>query len=80
MTIAVSRARARWSELLDRVAKGERITITRRGVPVAELTPVPPPRDPEKVQHAVEDIRRLRRGVRLNGITIRELIEEGRRF
>jgi len=28
-------------EVLDRVAAGERVTITRDGTPVAELTPLP---------------------------------------
>ncbi len=35
-------AKARLSELLDRVEAGETIVICRRNKPVAELKPVPP--------------------------------------
>ena len=33
-------AKTHLSALLDRVAKGERITITRRGIPAAMLVPI----------------------------------------
>lgn len=39
-------AKAHLSELLDRVAKGEEVRITRRGKPVARLVPDLPPRKP----------------------------------
>ncbi len=42
--IGVYEARTRFSELLDRVARGERFVITRRGVPVAVIEPVAPQR------------------------------------
>ena len=43
MTIAsISEAKAKLSALLDRVRTGETITITDRGVPVAQLKPVAP--------------------------------------
>ena len=35
-------ARTHLSRLLDRVERGERITITRHGGPVADLVPVDP--------------------------------------
>lgn len=34
----------------------------------------------EAAKDAVEAIRRLRKGVRLNGLKIKELIEEGRKY
>ena len=37
---SVSEAKARLSALLDRVKAGETITITDRGVPVAQLVPL----------------------------------------
>jgi prevent-host-death family protein len=72
-------AKTHLSALLERVAKGEEITITKHGTPVAVLVPVAKgvKKDPRKV---AERIRALRRGVRLEGVTIRQLIEEGRRF
>ena len=63
--------------LLNRVAKGEAIQITRRGVPLAQLVPVKT-QPPQDAQEAARRIREARRGVRLGGLTIRELINEGR--
>ena len=39
-TAAVSELRARLSKYLERVKAGEEIVITRRGTPVARLTPI----------------------------------------
>ena len=66
--------------LLERVAKGERITITKHGKPVAQLVPVEPETKPD-VKQVVKDMFAYRdqQKVTLGGITIRELIEEGRR-
>ena len=38
---SVAEAKAHLSALLDAVASGEEVEITRRGVPVARLTPIP---------------------------------------
>lgn len=78
-TIGLSEAKAHWSVLLDRVAKGERITLTRRGVPVAMLVPPPEVRR-EKVHAAIQAMLEFQKnGPRLDGLSIRELIDEGRR-
>lgn len=71
-------AKTRLAELLNRVEKGERITITRHGRPVAQLVPVSGA--PEMtVEEAIQGIRELRIGTSLGpGLTIRDLIEEGR--
>jgi prevent-host-death family protein len=39
-TVSITNTKAKLSELLDRVKAGETITITDRGVPVAQLVPV----------------------------------------
>lgn len=41
-TYSVAEAKARMSELLDRAEKGEKVVISRRGHPVAELAPTKP--------------------------------------
>ena len=46
-SINLAEAKAHLSEVLDRVEKGERITITRRGKPVAEIGP--PQAEPRKL-------------------------------
>jgi len=70
-------AKTRLSELLKRAEKGERIIVTKHGVPVAELVPVP---KAEKIppKEAIAALKSFRKSHRLNGMSIRELIEEGR--
>lgn len=46
VTIALADAKARLSELIDRVAAGETVSITRRGKPVARLVAEAAPRKP----------------------------------
>ena len=72
-------AKTHLSALVQRVAQGEEITITKHGVPVALLVPAANRRkkDPKKV---AQRIRALRRGARLEGVTVRQLLEEGRRY
>lgn len=71
-------AKTHLSKLLDRVAQGESITIERHGVPVAVLQPVDPARS-EPVSATIDAIRRLRAKQRLDGVVLRDLIDEGRR-
>jgi len=40
VTVSVAATKAHLSELLDRIEKGEEIVVTRRGKPVARLSPV----------------------------------------
>lgn len=71
-------AKTHLARLLDRVAKGECITIAKHGKPVAVLQPVE--RKPAgSVRETIEEIRKFRRGRRLEGLSIRDMIEEGRR-
>ncbi len=70
-------AKTHLSALVERVQRGEEITITRHGMPVARLVPADTRRSDPRA--AIEGIRELRKGVKLRGVTIRELIEEGRR-
>jgi antitoxin (DNA-binding transcriptional repressor) of toxin-antitoxin stability system len=67
--------------LLERVEHGEKILITRRGVPVALLTQ-PPEKVTRDVRQVVEEMLAYRdRQKRTTGkLTIRDMIEEGRRF
>lgn len=45
-TINLTQAKARLSELLDRVEAGHEVVITRRGKAVAHLSPATRPRNP----------------------------------
>jgi len=76
--IGAYEAKTHLSKLLDRVAEGERIAITRHGVPVAMLVPA----DPGIARPVIEVIaalRKLRRGCRLGGLSLRALRDKGRR-
>ncbi len=64
--------------LLKEVSKGARISITRRGVPVAMLVPASPA-DKTSVLETIRKIKEFRRGILLGSVPIREMIEEGRR-
>ena len=76
--IGAYEAKTHLPRLLDRVAKGERITITKHGVPVAVLAPAAAaPARP--VAETIAALRRFRRGRRLDQLNLRELIDEGRR-
>ncbi len=81
ITMGFYEARTRLSELVERVAKGKRILITRRGRPAALLGPAPNEarrdvRQAVKAMFAFRD----REGPTLGGqVTLRELINEGRR-
>lgn len=82
MTLVGSyQAKTHLPELLERVEQGEKILITRRGVPVALLTQ-PPEKVTQDVRQVVEEMLAYRdRQKRTTGkLTTREMIEEGRRF
>ncbi|MFN5757648.1 MAG: type II toxin-antitoxin system Phd/YefM family antitoxin [Planctomycetia bacterium] len=79
-SISFYEARTHFSELLDQVALGKRILITRHGRPAALLTP-PPDETARDVKAVVSEMKALRKGNKLGkGVTIRDLIQEGRRF
>jgi prevent-host-death family protein len=79
-TVGAYEAKTHLSRLLDEVAQGARITITKHGRPVAMLVPAPGS-DHANTREAISALRAFRRGKRLGDDTsIRELIEEGWRF
>jgi len=77
-TVGAYEAKTHLSGLLDKVAHGERITITKHGVPVARLVPVEGSlrADPRE---AIERLKDFRRGRMLGGGGLHDLIDEGRR-
>lgn len=77
-SVGVYEAKTHLAELVDRASKGQRITITRRGVPVAMICP-PESSSRESIDEVIARFREVRKGCRLNGLSIREMIEEGRR-
>ncbi|MGO9604851.1 MAG: type II toxin-antitoxin system Phd/YefM family antitoxin [Candidatus Binataceae bacterium] len=78
--VGLFEAKTHLSALIERVERGDEITITRHGVPVARLVPPVADRSRKNLHQVVEEIFALRKGVKLRGVTIRELREEGRRY
>jgi len=79
-SVGAYEAKTHLPRLLDRVARGEEIQITRNGRPVARLVPEPAAEQPD-IRHVIAQVREFRKGRKLGGdITIRDLVEDGRRF
>lgn len=75
-------AKTHLTQLLERVAKGDRIVITRRGKPVAMLVPPEVERETD-VAAVVRGMlaQRDQQGPKLGrGLSVRQLIDEGRRY
>jgi prevent-host-death family protein len=79
-SVGAYEAKTHLPQLLDRVARGEEIQITRNGRPVARLVPERASAQPD-VRSVIEQIRAFRKGRKLGGgVSIRDLVEEGRRI
>jgi prevent-host-death family protein len=77
--VGVYDAKTHLPKLLDEVERGETVTITRHGRPVARLVPVSGA-NKRTVEEAIAAMREFRRGRSLDGIKIKDLIEEGRKY
>jgi prevent-host-death family protein len=83
-TVTAFEAKTRFGELLDRVAKGEEVVITRHDKAVARLVPEGAARLDE-VRRSVEGLRQLQQRIRrrskaaLGDREVRAALEYGRR-
>lgn len=71
-------AKNKLGTLLDWVAEGEEVLITRHGKPAARLVPATPTFDRARAAQAVRGLLEAGRGITLGGIGLKELIDEGR--
>ena len=80
-TVGSFDAKTHLPKLLERVARGEKITITKHGKPVAILVP-PPSQSSNDVQQLVKEMLEYRdkQNRTLGGVSARSLVEEGRRY
>ena len=79
-TVGAFEAKTHLAALLDRVAKGEKITITRHGIPAAVLVPVAETEARLSHKDIVEGMRALRKRVKPGVMSVKDMINEGRRF
>ncbi|QUD87679.1 type II toxin-antitoxin system Phd/YefM family antitoxin [Phenylobacterium montanum] len=78
-TVGVFEAKNRLTALLDEVEGGGEVMITRRGKPIARLVPAETGFNRDKARRAAEGLRTASKGQTLGGLSIRDLIDEGRR-
>jgi len=76
--ITSSDAQTRFDALLDRIAQGESVVITRHGRPIARMLPIAK-RDPTARSAAIDRLMRFGEGRTLGDLTVRAHIDEGRR-
>jgi prevent-host-death family protein len=77
-SVGAYEAKTHLPKLLEEVAGGATITITKHGVPVATLAPARPDRGDAKA--AANELRAFRAKHPLRGLKIRDLIDEGRKY
>jgi prevent-host-death family protein len=77
-TIGAFDAKAKLSELLQEVKRGQCYTITLRGVPVADLVPSKSVAS-QDIQMAIERMRSIEKVRGVSNEILQELIAEGRR-
>ena len=77
-TIGAFEAKTHLSSLLERVAAGEQITITRHGTPIARLVPARPHLG-AGVRDTIARLKLFGQEQTLGGLAVTDLIAEGRR-
>jgi prevent-host-death family protein len=77
-TVSIVEAKTHLTRLLDRVAAGEQITITRHGTPVARLVPVKLAGS-RQLRETIARLKEFSRGQTLGGLKIEDLVNEGQR-
>jgi prevent-host-death family protein len=77
-SVGAFEAKNRFSDLIDRVGRGAEITITKHNKPVAKLVPAADTLR-ERRKRAASELRASRDRYQLKGVSVRELIDEGRR-
>ena len=78
ITVGAFEAKTHLSSLLERVAAGEEVIITKHGKPIAKLVSTTAA-DKANLDHVVEELKRLRRGTTLGRLSWKQLRDEGRR-
>jgi antitoxin (DNA-binding transcriptional repressor) of toxin-antitoxin stability system len=78
VTVGAFEAKTQLSKLLELVRKGDRVIITKHGVPVAELT-APVPQRAVAPSEVAAQLKAIRRRAKSGPDTIKSMIEDGRR-
>ena len=76
--IGAYEAKTHLPRLLEQVARGERITITKHGTPIAMLVPIHPKQ--KNVRQMIDALMAFAKAHPLGDLSIRAMIDEGRKF
>jgi len=79
MDVSIVEAKNRLTALLDEVENGGEVIITRRGKPIARLAPLESGFNRARARAAADGLRAASKGQTLGGLSLKELISEGRR-
>jgi prevent-host-death family protein len=80
--VATTELKAKLSEILGDVERGETIGVTRHGKTIARIVPEHR-HDPEQVRQAIEGLRNLRASLPKKGVTLEDVLKwrhEGHRY
>jgi len=77
ISVGTYEAKTHLTRLLDQVGRGETITITRHGVPVARLCPIQTTTRKDRTE-AIARLLAFVPARKTDGPTVREMMEEGR--
>lgn len=78
-TIGAFAAKTHFSAILEEVEKGERVTITKHGRPVARLVPITSRDDRDSVEKTIQRMKKFGQSHTLGGLDWKTLRDEGRR-
>jgi prevent-host-death family protein len=78
ITVGAFEAKTHLSALLERVAGGEEVLITRHGKVIARLVPAVAA-DRARIDEVIAGLKSARAGVTLGGLNWKDLRDEGRR-
>lgn len=76
--ISAFEAKTHFSNLLQRVGEGEKITILKHNIPVALLIPIPSNQKSD-IQEILKNMDLFRKGKKIGGVSLNELKNEGRK-
>ncbi|NJM77814.1 MAG: type II toxin-antitoxin system prevent-host-death family antitoxin [Acaryochloridaceae cyanobacterium RU_4_10] len=74
--VGVYEAKTNFTELIREVQSGEIVTVTKHGHPIAKIAPI---NEVQPVEDAIAQLKKLRESMRLDGLSVQVLREEGRR-
>jgi prevent-host-death family protein len=74
--VGVYEAKTNFTELIREVQSGATVTVTKHGHPIAKIAPIS---EAQPIEDTIAQLKKLRESMRLDGLSVQALREEGRR-